>query len=76
MAKASGDMETVGEAQSKITQLTNKYKDKLLNKIEKKFLWDWMDDVGRYQLPDLADFDIIWGKAQSIGIDNYSNYKE
>lgn len=46
----------------------------MLDKIEKQFLWDWMDDVGRYQLPDLADFRPMWEEAQKLNIDNYSDY--
>ena len=45
----------------------------------KVFMRDWMHDVGKHQLPDLADFKSIWEEAQKLNINNYFdylNYKE
>jgi hypothetical protein len=33
-----------------------------------------MDDVGKHQLPDLADFRPMWEEAQKLGIPDYHDY--
>jgi hypothetical protein len=47
---------------------------KFNKEIKKQFIWDWMDDVGKTQLPDLADFRVIWEDAQAKGITTYAEY--
>ena len=47
----------------------------MLSKAEKQFLWSWMDDVGRYEMPDLANFKPKWEEAQKLNILDYNEYK-
>lgn len=44
--------------------------------IRRQFLHDWMLDIGKHELPDLADFRPIWEEAEQLGIDTYEAYLE